>query len=446
MNDNIKQIDSPTLKLDPIIFESPDNEADTKKLTKGLGFTPFLWYMGYQIRESNISYLKLYHDGILPKVNIIFTDEYGIIEDTGFPENDSSFEIFLNSGSDSIKSIHIKFKIEDFKNMTKTSGKKKYIMCGTFDLTDLYINKYKAFRDKTSFSAIRDICKEMGLGFNSNISDTKDSMTWLQRGDNIDFIRSIIKRSYISDESYLIGYIDYYYCFNYLDIEKELNRDISNDVNVDSSGVNSIDSNDVKEKTKLNLTNNKGVSNSNLFIESYKILNNSMSSAINNGFFIKTRYYDSLNKTHLLFNIDSITDKDDGKIIVLKGKQNDKDYYDRNVSNNWMGKIDTDNVHQNYSYSFIQNKINLDNITKISMDISLPNLNWSIYKFQKISINMTPLSTTPVKDEIIWKLSGEWLITTIDYVWRNKKMKQEANVVRRNLGKNPNGGPPVNNI
>lgn len=442
MNDSIKQIDSPTIKLDPIKFESPGNDEDTKKLTKGLGFTPFLWYMGYQIRETNISYLKLYHDGILPKVKITFTDEYGIIEDTGFPENDSTFEIFLNSGSDSVKSIHIKFKIEDFKS----SVSKRHTMYGTLDLTDLYINQYKAFRNKTSFSTIKDICKEMGLGFNSNISDTKDSMTWLQRGDNIDFIKSIIKRSYISDESYLIGYIDYYYCFNYLDIEKELNRDISNDVNIDSSGINSVDSNDVKEKTKLNLTNNKGVSSSNLFIESYKILNNSMSSAINNGFFIKTRYYDSLNKTHLLFNIDSITDKDDGKIIVLKGKQNDKDYYDRNVSNNWMGKIDTDNAHKNYSYSFIQNKINIDNITKISMDISLPNLNWSIYKFQKVNINMMPITTTPSKDEVIWKLSGDWLITTIDYVWRNKKMKQKANVVRRNLGKNPNGGPPVNNI
>lgn len=442
MNDYIKQIDSPTLKLDPIKFEAPSSEKDTNKVTKGLGFTPFLWYMGYQIRESNISYLKLYHDGILPKVRVTFTDEYGMIEDTGFPENDTPFEIFLNSGSDSIKSIHIKFKIEDFKS----SVSKKYTMCGTLDLTDLYINKYKAFRQKTSFSTIRDICKEMGLGFNSNVSDTKDMMTWIQRGDNIDFIKDIIKRSYISDESYLIGYIDYYYCFNYLDIEKEINRDISNDINIDTNRANSIDNENVEEKSKLNLTNDKGSNSSNLYIESYKVLNNSMLSAIHNGFFIKTRYYDILNKTHLLFNIDSITDKDNGKIIILKGKQNDKDYYDKNVSNNWMGKIDTDNVHKNYSYSFIQNKLNLDNITKIGMDISLPNLNWSIYKFQKVNIIMTPLSTTPTKDKIMWKLSGEWIITSIDYLWKDNDMMQKVNVVRRNLGKNPNGDLPINNI
>jgi hypothetical protein len=442
MNDYIKQINKPTIKLDPIKFESPSSTEDTKKITKGLGFTPFLWYMGYQIRETNISYLKLYHDGILPKVKVTFTDEYDTIEDTGFPENDTPFEMFLNSGSDTIKSIHIKFKIEDFKS----SASKKYTMYGTLDLTDLYINQYKAFRNKTSFSTLKDICKEMGLGFNSNVTDTKDSMTWIQRGDNIDFIRNIMKRSYISDESYLIGYIDYYYCFNYLDIEKELNRDISNDVNIDTSSANKADSDNVKETTKLDLTNDKGNSSSNLFIESYKILNNSMSSAIDNGFFIKTRYYDSLNKTHLLFNIDSITDKDDGKIIVLKGKQNDKDYYDRNVSNNWMGKIDTDNVHQNYSYSFIQNKINIDNVTKISMDISLPNLNWCIYKFQKVNINMVPLSVTPSKDKVMWKLTGEWLITSIDYVWKDNSMKQRGNVVRRNLGKNPAGDLPINNI
>lgn len=445
MNDYIKQIDKPTIKLDPIKFQAPNNDEDTKKITKGLGFTPFLWYMGYQIRETNISYLKLYHDGILPKVKVTFTDEYDIIEDTGFPENDTPFEIFLNSGSDSIKSIHIKFKIEDFKQITKT-GSKKYTMYGTLDLTDLYINQYRAFRNKSSFSTIREICKQMGLGFNSNITDTKDSMTWLQRGDNIDFIRNIIKRSYISDDSYLIGYIDYYYCFNYLDIEKELNRDITKDVNIDSNGMNSVNNDNVEEKTKLELSTDKGLSGSNLYIESYKVLNKSMSSAIHNGFYIKTRYYDSLNKTHLLFNIDSITDKDDGKIIILKGKQNDKEYYDKNVSNNYMGKIDTDNVHKNYSYSFIQNKINLDNITKISMDVTLPNLNWSIYKFQKVRINMIPLSVTPSKDEVIWKLSGEWLITSIDYIWKDSKMKQEANVVRRNLGKNPNNDLPINNI
>lgn len=442
MSDYINQIDEPKIKLDPIEFQAPDNKEDITNITKGLGFTPFLWYMGFQVRETNIQFLRLYHDGILPKVKITFFDEYGIIEDVGFPTNDTSFDLFLNSGSDEIKSIHMKFKIEDFVQNTD----KIYTMIGTIDLTDLYVNKYRSFRNKTSFSLLRQLCTELGLGFNSNITDTKDSMTWIQRGDDIDFIRDVIKRSYLSDNSYMIGYIDYYYCFNYIDIEKELSRDISNDINVDSNGMNNLTDDNVKEKTKLELTSDKGLNYSNLFIESYKVLNKSMSSAIENGFFIKTRYYDTINKSYLLFNIDSLTDKDDGKIIILKGKENDKEYYEKNVSNNWMGKIDTDNVHKNYSYSFIQNKMNLENISKISMDITLPNLNWSIYRFQKVKINMVPLTKTPVKDEILWKLSGEWLISQIDYMWKDNKMEQLVNVIRRNLGRNPTGEVPLNNI
>ena len=111
-----------------------------------------------------------------------------------------------------------------------------------------------------------------------------------------------------------------------------------------------------------------------------------------------------------------------------------------------MGKIDTDNVHKNYSYSKIQNEINLKNMEGLSMDIFLPNLNWSIYRFQKVRVNIIPKSPSPTKNEVIWKLSGEWLIAGIDYTWKNNKMSQEVNILRRSLGKNPDEKLPINNI
>jgi hypothetical protein len=444
MNDYIKQIQEPTIKLEPIEIESTGNNSDDKLITSGLGFTPFLWYSGYQIQENNISYLKLYHNGMLPEVNIIFMDEYDIIEDEGFPENDTPFEIFLNSGSDHIKSIHIRFKIKSFKKVSKEE--KKYNMTGIIDLTDLYISFYRAFRNKTSFETLKDICTQLGLGFNSNITDTKDSMTWIQRSITLDFMRDIIRRSYISDDSFMIGYIDFYYCFNYIDIEKEMRRNISNDTNIDSANINSLNNDNVEEQTRLELSTDDGLSSSNLYIESYKVLNKTMTNAIDNGFFVRTRYYDTLNKTQLTFNVDSLTDKDDGKLIIPKGKQNDKEYYDKNFSNNYMGKIDIDNVHKNYSYSKIQNEINLKNIEGLSMDIFLPNLNWSIYRFQKVRVNIIPKSPSPTKNEVIWKLSGEWLISGIDYTWKNNKMSQEVNILRRSLGKNPDEKLLINNI
>jgi hypothetical protein len=445
MSDLIKQIEEPKIKLDPIKFEAPDNEDDTKKITKGLGFTPFLWYMGYQIRETDISNLKLYHNGILPQVILTFVDAQSFIEDIGFPENDTPFEVFLNSGSDTIKSIHLKFKVVDFKQVTKGSGSKKYTMSGTLDLTELYVQQYKSYSKKTSFGAIKDICKEVGLGFNSNISDTKDEMTWLQRESYLEFIVNAIKRSYLSDDSYLIGYIDYYYCFNYIDVEKEFKRDISKDFNIDTNGTNAIDEENVEEKATLEFTNDKGQSGTNLFISKYNTKNKSMSTAIKNGFMSRTRYYDILEKNHLMFNIDSLTDDGDD-VIVLRGKTDDEEYYKKNVSNSYLGKIDTDNVHKNYAYSMVQNKLNLDNITKISMDLTIPNLNWSIYRYQKVVINIVPESSTPIKDDVTWKLTGEWIIIGLNYLWKGGKMEQGVSVSRRSLGKNPNKDLPINNI
>ncbi len=46
-------------------------------------------------------------------------------------------------------------------------------------------------------------------------------MTWVNNGKLFPtFISDIITHSYISDTNYVLGYIDYYYCFNYFDIEK----------------------------------------------------------------------------------------------------------------------------------------------------------------------------------------------------------------------------------
>ena len=61
-------------------------------------------------------------------------------------------------------------------------------------------------------------------------------------------INDIIARSYISDDSYMAGYIDHYYCFNYVDLEKEMNRDASKDIGLDTSGLSQQSSTDESKR------------------------------------------------------------------------------------------------------------------------------------------------------------------------------------------------------
>ena len=227
----IAQIDKTPIKLKPLeVEETPGQQA--LEYGKGIGILPFVWYKK-QIQERDVISLGLYHDGIVPCCTFTFEDTLGIMSKDGMPLDNDHFELFLNSGSDFIKSIHMRFKVISFQeNKNKT-----YTITGSIDLQDFYKINFKSYTG-TSFEVLRNISKELQLGFNSNINSANDSMKWRNPGKRFkEFISEIINHSYISDNSFVLGYIDFYYCFNYVDIEKEWIRDISNDVSISSRGL-----------------------------------------------------------------------------------------------------------------------------------------------------------------------------------------------------------------
>ena len=71
----------------------------------------------------------------------------------------------------------------------------------------------------------------------------------------------------------------------------------------------------------------------------------------------------------------------------MKGKPGDENYFKNNVSNIWVGKLDKfndeGNAHDNFNYSLIQNQINIDEISKISIEINLPSPNYNLYILEK---------------------------------------------------------------
>ena len=98
--------------------------------------------------------------------------------------------------------------------------------------------------------------------------------------------------------------------------------------------------------------------------------------------------------------------------------------------------MDTINVHKNYYYSIVQNKVNLDNMVRISVDLELPNSNFNLYKFQKVNIVFVNMKNTVTNQDITnERLSGEWMIVDIGYRWNNGSMKQTIKAVRKELSK-----------
>jgi hypothetical protein len=431
----IAQIDKPTIVINEIVQEKDKlAKGDQSNITQDLGFKPYIHYQAFNISESDISSLILYHDGIVPKIKFSFKDTKGIIT-THPPMGDTTMELFLNPGSSNLKPIHFVFNVLTCVQIQNTGS---YDATGTIYVPDLYKVNNNSYTG-TSFEAIRNVCKDLKLGFNSNINNTTDSMSW--RNPNTkphEFIEEIIAHSYIDDEAYMGGYIDYYYCFNYVDIEKEMKRDISKDVGIDTAGISKASTSDESARIKkMMLSNDKALKDSAFYFESYTTKNDSTKKAIRNGLLTVTKAYDRISKSFLVFNVDS-TSSDGSKTISTKGAQNDKTEFDTNIRTKFTGKIDTDNVHKNYNYAITQNRINLNELNKIVVDVSMPNPNFNLYKFQKINIQITNPTTTPTNpEEANFRYSGEYIILDITYLWISGKLSQKVKLVRKEMGKKP---------
>jgi hypothetical protein len=431
----IAQIDKPEIVIKEI-EQKQDNLAggNQSPITQDLGFKPYIHYQADAINERDIKSLTLYHDGIVPKVSFRFSDTMGIISPNP-PMSDTTMDLFLNSGSSNLKPIHVVFNVVD---CIQDQISKDWTINGTIYIPDLYkVNNYSY--TGTSFEVIRKICKELKIGFNSNINQTNDEMAW--RNPNTkphEFIEEIIAHSYIDDEAYMVGYIDYYYCFNYVDVEKEMNRDISKDVGIDTSGMSKASTSDESSRIQsMILSNDKSLKDSAFYFEKYTTKNDSTKKAIRNGLLTVTKAYDRISKSFLVFNVDSTT-SDGSKTIPLKGAENDKTEFDTNIRTKYTGKIDTDNVHKNYNYAITQNRINLNDLNKIVLEISMPNPNFNLYKFQKINVQITNPTTTPANtEEINFRYSGDYIILDITYLWMGGKLSQKVKLVRKEMGKKP---------
>jgi len=433
----IAQIDKATIVVPAIKMDKDKTSVDQDSYTKGMGYTPLIWYKALAIEDRNLKSLRLYHSGLIPMIEFTFEDTKEVLKGENTPKDDATIDLFLNSSSKNLKSIHMIFKIKGFVQGAQKAGQ-TYTVTGTANIPGLYVQNNKTYKD-TSFNVLKKICKELELGFNSNIKDTKDSMPWRNTNKKpYEFMDEIISRSYINDESYMAGYIDYYYCFNYVDLEKEMNRDATKDLGINSSAMSEQSKPDEVERlVSLRLTNEQSQNASSNFIGSYTTLNESTKKSLQEGYATVTKTYDRNTKSFLVFTVDSTT-SDGNETHILKGGQYDDKYQKENIKHKFLGKIDTDNVHADYNYAVTQNRINLNNLTKIVLNATLPNANWNLYKFMKIGVDLITPSSTPTNPSVRdHRYSGYYIIADIEYLWNGKSMSQKLRLVKKELGKTP---------
>ena len=429
-----------------------DKPAETQK--EEVGKAPLVNLNGIQIENENIVTLKIKNKNIYPEIELEFSDPTSKLLEDEYPADNTIISIYKKATSKGLMDIKMDFKILSFQTNNGVSGDQvTFKITGILNIDDMYLYNFESYKG-TTYDVLDQLSKKMKLGYVSNITSTNDEMVWINNGGlRQNFIKDIISKSYIDDSTFLIGYIDFYYNFNYVDINKQLNLDITKQVSIDDTGQIGSEFEKEPDPIPLILTNQENKSSTNLYISKYTVLNNSTQTNIDSGYRYKyTSYNTSDDKVDRYF-LDSITEEGNDEKIILKGNpqvKNDK-LYEESMSDAWMGKIDTDNVHEKFLQTDLQNKKNLQFLQKLKISIKMEKPNYSLYRFQKVIIELYNLAKTETKDDIdkegqkmgesgeqdakiIHRLSGEWLIMGINYTFSMEEGNiQEITLAKREL-------------
>lgn len=413
------------------------NRVDQEKVRQDLGFAPFIWYSDIQIEYKDIKSFTLKYDNSLPTMSLLFSDSFGIMRKKGLPADDTLITIFFNSRSKNLRSIKIDFKVYSYTDLRNGS----YSINGIIDIPLLYTRKFESFQGRSSHEVIREVAKNLGCGFCSNINDTNDRMCWINPGNSsLQFMKDVLKNSYVSDDTFLFSYVDFYYNICYVDLNKELTRNINEDVMVNAAGFDKVKAEGPGAEEKivpLQLSNDPSFEGSNGFISEFSIINNSTKISIFNSYRTRTQYWNFIEKEVCEFDIETITPE--GKdIILLKGRADDTVFFRENVDRVWLGKRDSDNSHVNYNYSELQNKLNLEELGKIGAKLTLASPNLNLYLFQKVKVIFSVKKLTPTNEEqFMARLTGDWLIVGIELNYSNGRVSQVISVIKTSLSLTP---------
>lgn len=412
----------------------PVDKGVRKEFIQHLGYTPLVYYNELQIGQKDLIYFQLFLKENIPQVKITFNDTAGVIGQKGFPIDNTKLKVFINSRADESRTIFIQFKII---NVKRESGL-IFTIKGAIDIDDLYTLNYESFPESSSIDVLKKVSKQLGLGFSSNINVTNDRMNWLNYGRKVyQFLKYVANNGYISDNDFCSYYIDYYYNLNYVNIQKELLRDVTNDEVIQDNFLPEavIDQKSPPLKIPAQLTTDKSISHSNLYIEDFSILNNSTSISIQEGYLKTVFYYDNQKKEKLIFELDTLTDNTNQKNLVsLKSPgPGGKEFYKSNFTQEYIGKLDIDNMHPNYNYADFLNNRNLQELEKITVIANLPNPNFSLYVFQKIKVVFINLTSDAFNSILNERLTGNYLVTNIKFEYSSGRMIQIVHLSRRDL-------------
>jgi len=478
----ILPLTDPTIALDPMSiedFESPDegsgnaNSSPTMNKASQISGTviPLIQINSTQLKQEEISFFSISISGFLPSAKLVISDVSNRFGDRDYPKDGDIVSVFIKPPDDEVfKEIRIDFDIISIKFVS--SNPNLFTLECSMKVPNLHAEDCEAFEEASTFAQINLVADNLGLGYASNESETLDPMVRIRPYDtNLKFINDLTLQAYKDDDSFWTSYIDPYYYLCFVNINKQFStEDLFEDATI-SIGQNpnrdgTVTGEPASSLTTLFLSNEEAKRDSDMYINNYGLTNISGKTWRMNGYKRYCQYYDDFVREWNEFFVDPLTTEGAEKDLILQKGRADETFYESQVKYKYLGKqvsggtqLDGYNMHENYIFAQILNYQNLKEINKMALTVEMPNMNFNLYRYQRIPIsiyngdpntkrlnekrdeelgeeetkdNETEDSTeTPgakTKNEF---LSGYYVIDSIEYIYKGAGIGMKLNCLRR---------------
>ncbi len=396
----------PTIALDDLEFKSFEEEEGKAVVSKDLGGrTPLIHINGYVFQEGDVTSMLLDMNGKIPKITVSITDSSGYFIVDNYPRSGDVLSLRIASRqTDTYKDIRIDFDIDRVIGSPKGAKEKdaegaKYTFMGVMKIPGLFADVCTTYPEGSSLDHLEAMATDLQLGFASNIDtpDPEDLMDLLIPFKTMsEVIKETVEHSYTGEEGFQTYSIDPFYYLTYVDINKALNAEDGVDMSF-ASYAERYDENAGEEDDKmlsaLVLTTKENAEGTNHHISKYALKHGAGAVARKQGFKKVLQFYED-NPMHDNGGLGEIrTDveplsSDTMKDIEepLKGRRGEERYLSE-IKYEYMGRAsNTANTHPQWKFAETHNKQNMTELNKLSLEVELPVVNPSIYKYQKIPV------------------------------------------------------------
>jgi hypothetical protein len=413
----------PTIPLDSLEIYDADygtselssmqGEPRDFKETKNVGTNfPYIEINNYVFNQDEIINFSIDYTGFLPKLTFKVGVKGKNFPSGSIPKDGDIASVFIRALNDTFKPIRNDYRITNVMGKgADTEGRMGvYSITGELFIPHLYDEVVVSYKG-TSYNVLKEIARELKLGFASNETETGDEQTWINpRADYREFIFSIADHAWKDEKSFFEVFVDAYYNLNFINV----NNQFSEDTNVDLALLTNLQISDSYggETNEQRLTENTGNTSKILtnwtdyrgtpgFVHKYNVENRSNLVSEAYGYKTYTQFFEQNSEQYWSIYVDPLnTDGAAGNKIILKGRSTKpgapkEEYWKTQARHVWGGiqySAPEGNAHEKYNYAKVWNQRNNAELEKMTLTVELERGNFNIYRGERLPLILVVMS------------------------------------------------------